>query len=245
MIENKQMKAHRKIAKAFGYELIKRRKSPSSNSHLLNLISHYKVDLVLDVGANKGQFASMLRDEGYSGDILSFEPVSTTFKVLQDKANSDSRWHAHQCALGEEIGTIDINIMESSDLSSVLSPNEFGKEKYNKIKVLDTESVPIDTIDNFLKTNKLCAKRRILLKMDTQGFDLSVFAGARTSIKNIICIQSEISLTPIYSGMPNYLDSLSTYEKAGFVITGLYPISRKEDMSVIEMDCMMLNKEID
>ena len=83
---------------------------------------------------------------------------------------------------------------------------------------------------------------RILLKMDTQGFDLNVFKGASTFIQNIICIQSEISLTPIYSGMPHYLDSLKTYEDAGFVITGLYPISRKEDMTVIEMDCMMLNK---
>ncbi|MBV1930058.1 MAG: FkbM family methyltransferase [Gammaproteobacteria bacterium] len=236
------MKLHKRIARSFGYELIKRKKHPTPETHLINLITLYNINLVLDVGANQGQFGRKLREEGYLGVIHSFEPASSTFNILDSATSADPNWHAHQCALGEEIGELELNIMESSDLSSMLPPNQFGAEKYQKIKVLRTETVPVDTVDNFLsKTLQDKGKNRILLKMDTQGFDLSVFKGATASLKKIIAIQSEISITPIYSGMPHYLDSLKLYEAAGFSITGMYPISRKHDMTVIEMDCMMLN----
>jgi hypothetical protein len=86
-------------------------------------------------------------------------------------------------------------------------------------------------------------KLRILLKIDTQGYDLKVFKGAIQTIKYIVCILSELCIKPIYSGMPHYLDSLRIYEKYGLIISGIYPICRDEDMSLVEMDCMLINNQ--
>jgi FkbM family methyltransferase len=236
------MKLHKIIAKALGYELIKRRKHPTSNSHLINLINHNDIDIVLDVGANNGQFGLMLRNEGYDGDIHSFEPVSKTFKNLSHACHNDPKWFPNKTAMGSVIGEETVHITESSDLSSFLNPNDFGKEKYKKIKVSQTEKVKVGTIDDYLVTRiPDFKKRNILLKMDTQGYDLKVFEGASSVIQHIDCILSEVSLIPIYSGMPHYLDSLRKYEENGFNVTGIYPISRKSDLSVIEMDCFMVN----
>ena len=236
------MKLHKKIARAFGHELIKYRKHPTSNSHIINLIKHYKIDLILDVGANHGQFGKMLRDEGYKGEIHSFEPVSKAFEHLSRTCLNDQKWFAHKIAMGDTCGEQTVNITESSDLSSFLNPNDFGKEKYKRIKVLHKETVEVSTIDSFLTTQIAdFDKKQIVLKMDTQGYDLKVFKGALNTIANIVCIVSELSLIPIYSGMSHYLDSLRKYEEYGFVVTGLYPISRKENLSVIEMDCMLIN----
>jgi hypothetical protein len=52
---------------------------------------------------------------------------------------------------------------------------------------------------------------------------------------------SELSLVPIYSGMPHYLDVLGRYEDHGFAVTGIFPVSRKTDMTIIEVDCMLVN----
>lgn len=239
------MKLHRKIAKIFGYELIKRKKHPTLDTHVINLINHYKIDLVLDVGANYGQFGSMLRREGYKGDIHSFEPVSHSFDNLKKTSLNDEKWFVHKLAMGAAHGKETINVSKASDMSSFLNPNDFGEERFKKIDVIDKEVVEVETIDGFLSRQITDFNiKRILLKMDTQGYDLNVLEGSLNSIDYIAGILSEISLLPIYSGMPHYLDALRKYEDYGFVVTGLYPVTREnKNLSVIEMDCMLINSK--
>ena len=133
------MKLHRKIAKIFGYELIKRNKHPTLSSHIINLINPYKIDLVLDVGANYGQFGRMLRNEGYKGEIHSFEPVSHSYDNLQKACLNDEKWFVHKLAMGAADGKDAINVTEASDMSSFLDPNDFGGssilDKDGRIKI--------------------------------------------------------------------------------------------------------------
>ena len=79
--------------------------------------------------------------------------------------------------------------------------------------------------------------------MDTQGYDLEVFKGGKKSLASVCCLLSEMSLIPIYEGMPHYLESLSTYQDAGFKVSGFYPITRNLDLSLNEVDCMLVNTE--
>ena len=237
------MKLHRKIAKIFGYELIKCKKHPTLSSHIINLVNHCKIDLVLDIGANHGQFGNMLRNEGYKGEIHSFEPVSHSFDNLQKACLNDEKWFVHKLAMGAADGKDTINVTKASDMSSFLDPNEFGGREFERMSVAHKEMVEIGTIDAFLpKQITDFNKRRIFLKMDTQGYDLKVLEGSLNVMDYIVCILSEISLIPIYSGMPHYLDALGKYEEYGFSVTGLYPVSReKKSLSVIEMDCVLIN----
>ena len=96
--------------------------------------------------------------------------------------------------------------------------------------------------DRFLAEHVPDRERRIFLKMDTQGFDLEVFAGASQSLGRIRCLLSELSMTPVYDGMPHYLTSLVAFEEKGFVMSGLYPVNRNKDLSFIEVDCMLVNR---
>lgn len=236
------MKWHRKIARLFGYEMIKRSNHPTLHSHLINLINLHEIDLVLDVGANSGQFATTLRREGYKGDIHSFEPVSKTFESLRAACSGDPRWFAHNVAMGDACDKKTVNVTAASDFSSFLTPNDFAKETFENVKVLYEEVVEVRTVENFLAIHVVnVEKRRILLKMDTQGYDLEVLEGAIKVRERIVCVVSEISLIPIYSRMPSYLAFLKKGEERGFVVTGFYPVSRKKDLSVIEMDCVLLN----
>ncbi len=231
-----------KIAKLFGYELIRRTRQPSLDSHLPQVLSRYNIDLVLDVGANIGRFGEKLRNEGYRSEIHSFEPVSRTFEMLKKASRNDGAWFVHKLAMGDAPGRQSINITASSDFTSFLEPNTFGKEQYKELDVAQTETVEVDTIDDFLASHvERAADRRIFLKMDTQGYDLKVFEGARRSLPHIVCMLSELSLVPIYSGMPHYLDVLGHYEDHGFAVTGIFPVSRKTDMTIIEVDCMLVN----
>ncbi|MGO9527578.1 MAG: FkbM family methyltransferase [Verrucomicrobiia bacterium] len=84
-----------------------------------------------------------------------------------------------------------------------------------------------------------CHRKRIFLKMDTQGYDLKVFKGLGNKLDHIVAIQSEVSLIPIYENMPHRTDSISLYERAGFGVAGLFPVTL-DACRVIEHDCLMV-----
>ena len=82
---------------------------------------------------------------------------------------------------------------------------------------------------------------RPYLKLDTQGFDLDVFAGAGDRVADLVGMQSELALMEIYEGMPRLPDALGVYEDAGFQIAAMYPVSRQSKTArVLEFDCVMV-----
>src|SRR4030095_12017516 len=83
---------------------------------------------------------------------------------------------------------------------------------------------------------------RCFLKMDTQGYDLEVFAGLGRWIEHVVGLQSEVAAIPLYTGMPRMAEAIARYEAAGFELTGLFPLSRDEPTGrVIEFDCVMVH----
>jgi len=231
---------YKKFVKNLRFEILKRKKHPTIKSHISNVIEHYDIDFIIDVGANNGGFVKMLRKEGYKGTIHSFEPASTIYSQLKDISKNDAKWHTHKLALGDSCVEKTINITNSSDFTSFLQPSQFGNESYkSNLELSHQETVEVSTIDTFLE--KHSKESRILLKIDTQGYDLNVVKGCTKSLSNIRCILSELSLKPIYEDMPDYLTALKTYNELGFTVSGVYPVSRDKDLSLIEMDCMFIN----
>jgi FkbM family methyltransferase len=200
----------------YGYECIRKKKSPSLKSHLFNLIDQYLIDIVIDVGANHGQFGSLLRSIGYQGEILSFEPSKKSFEILSKVSSEDERWKIYPLGLGDKKTTKKINIFASSDFNSLLQPSDMGKTTFkSKLKKLHKESINIETLNSILTPHALTG-RHIFLKMDTQGYDLNVFKGASKHYSNIACLLTEISLQQIYQKMSDYHETLSFYESKGF-----------------------------
>src|SRR4051794_1460216 len=94
----------------------------SELSFLVRLLKEQRIDCVLDVGANRGQFASELRAIGYGGHIVSFEPVGTEFAAMKERMARDPRWTGHQLALGRRTESLTISIPRLTVMSSLLEP---------------------------------------------------------------------------------------------------------------------------
>jgi hypothetical protein len=56
------------------------------------MLNHARVDLLLDVGANVGQYAMRRIETGYSGRIVSFEPLSGPRAALEKEAAGHPNW---------------------------------------------------------------------------------------------------------------------------------------------------------
>ncbi|PIE57149.1 MAG: FkbM family methyltransferase [Desulfobulbus propionicus] len=239
------MRVHRRIAQIFGYDLIHiKRNHPNIESHLKILFDFLNINVVFDVGANDGQFGNMIRENGYKGYIVSFEPVPVIYKNLESNSCDDLKWLTYNYALGSKNKNMEINVTRATGFSSFLDPNKYAKKIRGKeVPVTNKKIVEIKKLDDVFSEIISCLsveKSNIFLKMDTQGYDLEVFKGARNVIDKIVALQSEISILPLYEGMTNYINTLTEYRKEGFEITGLYPVTRDNNtMFVVEMDCVM------
>lgn len=218
-------------------------KSERLEIHLGRLFAQLGVNCVLDVGANQGQYGRFLRRWGYKGHIISFEPVTADFELLEAAASSEPKWDTYQLALGEVETTAEINVMSDSLFNSFLDPNDFiiGQG----LRVNSTESVQVRPLDRVVRPLLAELEKPVLyLKLDTQGYDLKVLAGAAGIMEQVVALQTELSVKPVYEQMPYYLDSIAALEKLGFEVTGLFPIARDNALRVIEFDCVMVQTAV-
>ena len=148
-------------------------------THLQRVISDYAVDAIIDVGANEGGFGASVRSLGFTGNIYSFEPVAEAFGKLSLAATDDPQWTVFNFALGAEEAESMINVSKFSQFSSILNANDYGNS-WENMKVESHEKIRVRTLDNCFAEGLIPRQKRILLKMDTQGFDLQVFRGANS-----------------------------------------------------------------
>src|SRR5579863_2455754 len=162
------------VASPTGAQIAERLKAISERQALRELLSKLRIDCVIDVGANEGQYARLLRRLGFAGLILSFEPNADVFQAMQLAFAKDQAWRGFNCALGSCEGELDFNVFEQSQISSFL----LGSDSVHS-KLIRTVKVPVRRLDAFLPyILPEWNKKRIFVKCDTQGFDLEVVKGA-------------------------------------------------------------------
>ena len=201
---------------AAGFDLHRLSSNPSFQ--LVRALNHFHVDLVLDVGANVGQFASGLRELGYGGNIVSFEPLADAHVRLVSATARDARWQAHsRCAVGDRDGEIQINVAGNSVSSSILPMLESHRRAAKESAFVGTELVPLAKIDT-IAPQYLGMARQTFLKIDTQGFEWQVLDGARETLPRVRGVSCELSVVPLYEGHRLWLEVMQRLEGEGFTL---------------------------
>ena len=177
------------------------------------MIRHNKISVVLDVGANDGQYGSLLRRNGYSGKIISFEPLLSAFSNLTRISERDPAWKAHNIALGSEAGYCDINVSKNSASSSLLLMLDAHLRNAPQSQYIGKERIQVETLD---KAVRLENDDIAMLKVDTQGFERQVLEGAAETLKNVSLIECELSLVPLYGGQDLIMPMLDFIQGKGF-----------------------------
>lgn len=205
---------------------------------------HFQVDTLLDIGANAGQYAELIRELGYKGDIHSFEPTSKAFNLLSKKAKRDKGWHVHKLAIGAYKGVIEINISENSFSSSILEIEKLHITSAPQSRYINKETVSIETIDNlFPKITR--EKRSVFMKIDTQGYESEVLKGAENSLQKIKCIQLEMSLVKLYKDEWLFEEIFNYLKKRNFEIYTIEPeFYNTNTGQLLQVDAIFYNKNI-
>jgi FkbM family methyltransferase len=187
------------------------------------LLRYHEVDTVLDVGANAGQYATALRACGYAGRIVSFEPVGELHGRLLRQCANDPRWTAWKCALGERAGVATINVAGNAGASSSLLPIlERHVEAAPDAVYVRTEQVEVERLDA-LWGRVTAPGERAFLKLDVQGFERQVLAGADACAADCAGLQLEASLVPLYEGAMLYREAIDWAEARGLTLVQVLP----------------------
>ncbi len=180
-----------------------------------NFLERCGISVVLDVGANEGNFARELRELGFSGQIVSFEPLAEVYKRLAAAASHDANWTAINVGLGDREEERSIHISANSLSSSFLAMESAHIEADPDSAYTGENRAAIRRLDDLF--GQLCpAGANAFLKIDTQGYEKKVMEGARASLDRIPLIQLECSLVPLYQGAELIEDLLSYMRGLGY-----------------------------
>jgi FkbM family methyltransferase len=184
----------------------------------------FATDVILDIGANTGQFAEGLRASGYCGQIISFEPLSSAHATLVAAAASDPLWDvAERCALGASDGWAEINIAGNSYSSSLLPMLDLHREAHPQSTYQGTESCRLITLDSFIEQTFSDPTTLFGLKIDTQGYEAEVLAGLSRNHDRVKVIVCEMSLAPLYAHGPSISELSHLLAELGYHCVALGP----------------------
>lgn len=201
-----------------------------------------RIDTVLDVGANVGQYATLLRSAGFRGRIISCEPLQGAFGRLEARAARDPRWLAVNTAVGAERGTVAINVAANSFSSSVLDMTDAHRRAAPGSDYVGTEKVPLVTVRDLVDEHGL-DPRRTLLKIDTQGYEDAVLRGAGDLVGTVAAIQLELSFVELYAGQVLYDELVARMRDVGYRIQQLEPGISDADGRLLQVDAVFVRED--
>lgn len=185
-------------------------------NRLAHTLTHHAIDLVFDVGANVGQYASKLRHIGFTGQIVSFEPLAETHETLTQAAADDANWRvAPPMAIGDSDGTATINRSAETDMSSLLDFTPEMADLLDSSRFVAREDVAMRRLDGIF-ADYAKPGETAMLKIDTQGFERAVLDGAAGVLDRLRLIQLELSIVEIYEGEPTYRQMIDHLADLGF-----------------------------
>jgi FkbM family methyltransferase len=228
------------LARRFGYDI--RKTGNHFYKRPIDFIRSRDIDLVLDVGANVGQYGADLRRDGYTGWIASFEPIRAAYQELAGRAKSDPRWKVFNMALGADNGTASINISEASVFSSILRQLPAAVAFDPNAQVVRSESVKVARLDGIFPD--LPASKAPFLKIDTQGFEQQVLQGATNCLSRFLGVQVELPITHLYAGTWSFNEAVADIIGRGFEISNIAPVNYDsvDTASMLEVDCIFRRK---
>lgn len=218
--------------KRFGWEIRK----VDVDRDLMDFIINRGVNLVLDIGANEGQFGDLLRLKGYKGKIISFEPIRAVYEMLAVKAAADGNWEASNLALGAKSERAMINVSSSSVFSSILPATNAATQFHDNATVSHTEKIEVKKLDDI----GVDMSANILLKIDTQGFEKLVLDGGQHMLPTVKGVLLELPIVHLYEGVWQFHEAVEYMSHAGFVPAQIHPVNyhSADDVSLVEVDCL-------
>ncbi|MGE0114272.1 MAG: FkbM family methyltransferase [Steroidobacteraceae bacterium] len=206
-----------------GMEIVHHQLERLPAKQLMLSLHHFDIDLILDVGANVGQFGQELLMHRFNGDIVSIEPLPDAHATLKETAKLYPRWTVlDPVAAGADQRMVEISIAGNSYSSSVLEMLDTHIAAAPNSAPIGKINVQQKTLDDIF-SGILSARRSVMLKIDTQGYEFPILQGASRCLENASLVLLELSLQKLYRDQMLWLDLINYMAEKGFSVWSIQP----------------------
>jgi len=241
-MRHRAKQAVRRICHGLGLDV--RWYDPRPPHALSTLLDAYGVDMVFDIGANSGDSGQYLRNIGFRGRIVSFEPVGHVYRQLTVRAANDPLWTCENIALGDEAGERSIHVSGANGVSSSLLASTGHMEAVApELRTVGSEMVRVETLRSIVERH-YPAGDRLFLKIDAQGYEKRILDGAGPRLEQVVGMRIELCLVRSYEGAPLLIDMLPYLAGLGYRLCGIEEAwSNPATQEVYELDAVLFRPE--
>ena len=189
---------------------------------------------VVDIGANKGQFALLARHLFPSAQILAFEPLSKPAAVFRRIFAGDARTALYSCAIGEDSGVVSMHVSARDDSSSILPIGSEQTRIFPGTQEAGRTEIVVRRLDDMLTPAHISAPA--LLKLDVQGYELKALRGCAALLDQFQYVYCECSFVTLYEGQALADEVIAWLRDRGLRLTGMYNLIYDHDGHAVQAD---------
>ena len=197
--------------------------------------------VIIDVGANQGQFSIASNFFFPKARIFAFEPSRKAFEQLLDNTKDKRNIEVFQLGLGEKVGKVSFFENEYSLASSPLEMSNYQKSKIPETSNAFITEIDMDTLDNFSKKHVNSLNGKLLLKLDVQGYEKNVLDGAKSFLNKVDYLLFETSFVELYKEELLFAEMHCFLTSKGFDLVQPLAIFESFDLEILQMDVIYKN----
>lgn len=197
---------------------------------------------VLDIGANRGQFAIYACGRFPKAEIHCFEPIPEARAKLEAVAPTGRVVTTYDLALSNTDGKVDFFVTRDDDSSSLLRPSRTQVDEFPGSREARVIQVPVKRLDDVLVAEGLA--RPILMKLDVQGAEMEVLKGAPVTLERVDFVLAECSFVELYQGQALGEQLIEYMNHTGFMLDGLYSPTTSENGRLLQADGLFVNSKL-
>jgi FkbM family methyltransferase len=194
---------------------------------------------IVDIGANRGQFALAAQTLIPDANIISFEPLAQPAQKFRELFNGNKQVRLHQLAIGPERGTADIHVSGRDDSSSLLPITELQDQLHPGTAESGVEKVQVERLAGVLNVADIVAPA--LLKLDVQGYELETLRGCLDLLPSFAYVYVECSFVEFYRGQAFADQVIAFLREHGFALAGIYNLSHDKNGRALDGDFFFRN----
>ena len=239
MFAKKILKLMRIVSDAFFLKALL--KGTAAGTEHLSVFKNFDFQFIVDVGANRGQFALIARKLYPNAVIHSFEPLLEPAETFRTVFKSDSGIHLHQCAIGSDNKEMVIHVSERDDSSSLLQIGENQSSLFPHTEESETRKTQVFQLNKVISPDEIQSKA--LLKIDVQGFELEVLKGCVSELEKFHVIYVECSFVELYEGQALVDEVINFLQANQFALSGVYNLHHDHSGRAIQADFLFLKNK--